>query len=29
VLFTNDRPTFQELDDTVRATKGPKPAAAA
>ena len=28
VLFTNDRPTFQELDDTVRATKVAKPAAA-
>jgi chemotaxis protein MotA len=26
VLFTNDRPTFQELDDTVRATKVAKPA---
>ncbi|TAM54060.1 MAG: flagellar motor stator protein MotA [Paraburkholderia sp.] len=25
VLFTNDRPTFQELDDTVRATKASKP----
>ena len=27
VLFTTDRPTFQELDDTVRATKVSKPAA--
>ena len=26
VLFTNDRPTFKELDDTVRATKVSKPA---
>ena len=28
VLFTNDRPTFKELDDTVRATKVAKPATA-
>jgi len=27
VLFTADRPSFQELDDAVRATKTPKPAA--
>jgi chemotaxis protein MotA len=26
VLFTADRPSFQELDDAVRATKSPKPA---
>jgi chemotaxis protein MotA len=26
VLFTADRPTFQELDDAVRATKQPKSA---
>jgi len=28
VLFTADRPSFQELDDAVRATKTPKPASA-
>ena len=26
VLFTDDRPSFQELDDAVRATKMPKSA---